>query len=249
MKRQIDLCLVWCGVPFIALFFTGLLLFADFVPPPSPALSAEQVTAIFEDRAVSIRTGMVICFVGSMFMLPLGAGIINQTRRIRATSGLAIAQMISLGAGVPIILFRLMIWWLAAFRPGERPAADVQFANDLACMIFIGGIVPYVAWAMLTGVAILCDTAHHPIFPRWAGYFSLFVALIQIPALALVFTHTGPFAWDGLMSWWIPLTDFFIWIVVMMALSIRAAKAQDDIETPGVAGVADPSSEPSPSRA
>jgi hypothetical protein len=60
----------------------------------------------------------------------------------------------------------------------------------------------------------------------------LCAALAQVPALALVYTHTGPFAWDGLMSWWIPLSDFFIWIVAMMALSIRAASAQDEPELP-----------------
>lgn len=226
VKRRIDLSLLWCGVPFIVLFFTGLLLFADFVPPPSPALSAEEVAAVFEDRAVSIRTGMLLCFVGSMFVLPLGAGIINQTRRIAVAPGLTILQVMSVAALVLILIFPIMLWWVAAFRPGERPAEDVQFANDLACVIFVGGLVPPVAWALSTGVAILCDTNSDPVFPRWAGYLSLFVALAQLPALALVYTHTGPFAWDGLMSWWIPLSDFFIWIAVMMALSIRAASGQ-----------------------
>jgi hypothetical protein len=93
-------------------------------------------------------------------------------------------------------------------------------------VIFVGGIVPPVVWALSTGVAILCDTGQEPIFPRWAGYLSLFAALAQVPALALVYTHTGPFAWDGLMSWWIPLSDFFVWIVAMMALSIRAVQGR-----------------------
>jgi len=226
MKRRIDLTLLWCGVPFIVLFFTGLLLFADFVPPPSPDLSAEQVAAIFAERETSIRTGMVLCFVGSMFMLPLGAGIINQTRRIAVAPGLTILQIMSAAALVLILIFPIMLWWVAAFRPDERPAEDVQFANDLACVIFVGGIVPPVVWALSTGVAILCDTGQEPIFPRWAGYLSLFAALAQVPALALVYTHTGPFAWDGLMSWWIPLSDFFVWIVAMMALSIRAVQGR-----------------------
>ncbi|MGB8390637.1 MAG: hypothetical protein WCE76_23335, partial [Mycobacterium sp.] len=74
--------------------------------------------------------------------------------------------------------------------------------------------------------AILSDVTPEPIFPRWSGYLSIFVALVQIPPVMLVFFKTGPFAWDGLISWWLPAIDFFGWIVVMMVLTATAARRQ-----------------------
>jgi len=37
-----------------------------------------------------------------------------------------------------------------------------------------------------------------------------------------VFFKHGPFAWNGVLAWWIPLTMFFIWFVVMTVLLLRA---------------------------
>jgi hypothetical protein len=44
----------------------------------------------------------------------------------------------------------------------------------------------------------------------------------------LVFFKTGPFAWDGLISWWVPAVDFFGWAVVMMVLTAKAARREGE---------------------
>lgn len=42
-----------------------------------------------------------------------------------------------------------------------------------------------------------------------------------------MFFTTGPFAWNGLMSWWVPATDFFTFFLVMCYLTVKALKAED----------------------
>jgi hypothetical protein len=103
---------------------------------------------------------------------------------------------------------------------------DIQLLNDLGWIMFIVGFVPFVAWAWSIGLAILTDYSKAPIYPRWAGYLCLFLGTVQIPPVMLVFFKTGPFAWDGLMSWWIPATDFFTFFLVMFVLTLRAIRAQ-----------------------
>ncbi len=79
----------------------------------------------------------------------------------------------------------------------------MQNANVVivAPVIFIVGFVPYVAWALAVGLAILSDMSSDPVFPRWSGYLSILVALVQIPPVALVLFKTGRLAWDCLYDW------------------------------------------------
>jgi hypothetical protein len=87
---------------------------------------------------------------------------------------------------------------------------------------------------MATGLAILCDTSTSPVFPRWSGYLGLLMGWIQVAASLLVYFKTGPFAWNGLVSWYIPLTDFFLWFVIMTVLTTKAINAdhRDLAESP-----------------
>ncbi|WP_370501071.1 hypothetical protein NWT09_12225 [Mycolicibacterium sp. jd] len=228
MNRKGDTWFAWAGVPFVALFVVGMVGFADFVPPPSPAASADEIAAIFRDNTNGIRSGMVLVFLATLVFFFYGAEIAHQTRRIAGASrALAYVQIATVSAAALIVDIPVMLWWVAAFRP-ERSPESIQLLNDIAWMIFIVGFVPYVAWAFAVGLAILSDVAPEPIFPRWAGYLSIFVGLAQIPPVMLVFFKTGPFAWDGLISWWVPAVDFFGWAVVMIVLTAKAARCEGE---------------------
>lgn len=229
--RRTDLVLAWSGVAFIVFFFIGLLVLAHLVPPPSPAKTALQIASIYRDHTGRTRAGLAFVFVGCIFFLTFGSAIASQTGRIKAASpALLYLQIASLGAAVLIIIFPVLIWLAAAFRPDTTPATTLRTLNDLGWLTFQVGFVPYVTWAFSVAGMILSDTGDAPLFPRWAGYLSILVALVQIPPIALVFVKTGPFAWNGLYSWWIVAIDFFTWIVVMIILTIRAARDGRDNE-------------------
>lgn len=233
VKRVTDLLFAWSGVVFVLFFFVGLLLLADFVPPPSPASSAEEIAALYRDRTDEIRIGAAFAFVGTMFFLTFGAGLARQTRRISGASpALAQLQTACVAAGVMVMIIPIICWWTAAFRPADRDPELILLLNDVSWMLFVVGFAPYVTWAAAVGIAILSDRDAQPLFPRWAGYLSVLVAMLQVPPLLLVFFKTGPFAWDGLISWWVPMFDFFIWIVVMIVLSIRAARTAERPSVP-----------------
>jgi hypothetical protein len=76
------------------------------------------------------------------------------------------------------------------------------------------------------GTAIFGDTREQPIFPRWAGYLNYWVAVLFLPGSVTVFFRDGPFAWDGIFTWYLPLTVFAIWIVTNSVLTVRAISAQ-----------------------
>lgn len=44
-------------------------------------------------------------------------------------------------------------------------------------------------------------------------------------AFAYMF-RTGPFAWNGLLAFWLAASAFFAWLITMMCLTLRAISAE-----------------------
>ncbi len=59
-------------------------------------------------------------------------------------------------------------------------------------------------------IAIFGDRHETPVFPRWLGYLSLWMAFIFIPG-ELIFFYDGPFAWNGLFLFWMAGVVFGMW--------------------------------------
>lgn len=227
MKRYIELACASGGMIFAVLFGIGFVGVAQFVPPLDPSNTAEQIAAIYRSDTNAIRTGLLICFFGCPFYLAFGAAIGAQTRRIRGIPRTLLQlQLAAFSASLILIIGPFMIWWAAAFRPDEQSVQITQALNDLGWISFLVGWVPFVTWYVTTGVAILCDTSASPVYPRWAGYVGVMMGLGQTSATFLIYFKTGPFAWDGLFSWWLPATWFFIWFVVMTVTTVQAINAQ-----------------------
>jgi hypothetical protein len=223
MKRFVELACAWGGVVFAVLFGIGFVGIAHFVPPLHPSDTAVQTAALFRENTNTIRTGLLVCYVGCAFFLAFGASISGQTRRIVGVpASLIHLQVAAFSSAVLLVAGPLMIWWTAAFRPTETAPETIQMLNDFAWICFLVGWVPFVTWYMATGAAILCDTSTTPVYPRWAGYLGIVLGLGQTSASFLIYFKTGPFAWNGIFSWWLPATEFFLWFVVVSALTIKA---------------------------
>jgi hypothetical protein len=71
---------------------------------------------------------------------------------------------------------------------------------------------------------MLMDKRENPIFPRWLGYFNLWAALIFTPGSFNVFFKDGPFAWNGVIAFYIPIT---IWAIATTVNTVYLTKAVD----------------------
>jgi MFS family permease len=222
--RQGQLACAWCGYGFAAFFLVGALLVAHWFPPLDPGDSALATATVYREQTSQIRIGLLIVFVGQVMFPFFGGAIAGQTRRIRqAAPALGYTQIASVGCASMAMVGPLATFFVTAYRP-ERAPEMTQLLNDISWIVFMVAFVPFVSWAVAIGFAILSDTTDTPIYPRWSGYLSIAVGLIQMPAGLLIFFKSGPFAWNGLFSFWIPAFDFFGWIIAMTALTIRAIK-------------------------
>jgi hypothetical protein len=219
----------WClssAMVAMVLFILGFVIIGGLVPPPSPNMDAQEVARFYAQDATRIRIGLAMTMVAGALTAPFVAAITVQMKRIEGpTSPLAYAQL-GLGMlGVLLISLPVMIIQAAAFRPDRDP--DITLAiHDIGWIMLVGTYCCVFVQCLVVGACILKDEREE-VWPRWLAYFNFWVALMFLPGSLLYFFKTGPFAWDGIFVWWIPLTVFFGWFVVMFVMTMKTLQRQE----------------------
>ena len=228
MNLRANRACVWCGVAFVAVFTVGFWGIAGFVPPPDPSAGTQEIAAMFRDDATSIRVGMLLTALAAILIIPWAAAVSTQLRRIEGPN--EVWASIQFGtAAIGALLFELLVFlWLVATFRGDRNPEIVQTLNDMGWITIVGLIWTAALEAIVIGLAILGDKREKPILPRWAGYVNLWCATLFLPGQVNVFFKDGPFAWNGLISWYLPLTVFCVWFVVNLYVVLRAIGEQEE---------------------
>jgi hypothetical protein len=130
-----------------------------------------------------------------------------------------------------------MVMIVASFRP-ERDPQLTQTLNDLAWIPFIMVFPPVMIQALSIAVAIL-NKPDQDVFPRWLAYFNVWCAVLFLPAVLIPFFKRGPFAWHGLLEFWLAAVVFFGWFAVMTVGLLGAIKRQGEAVGLSTSGVGD----------
>lgn len=227
MSRTTELLCAHSGLAFAGLLGTGAFLVAGWLPPVDPTLGAGDLAALFENDRSRIRIGTSILALGSIFWWSFAVAIGMQMKRIEGESHpLSMLQMLTSTGTALVVMMAAYLWLAIAFRP-EVPAATAQLLNDYAWLMFVGAYPPIVLQNIAVTAAILGrhqQPERRP-YPRWAGFFSLWCAILYLPGVLIPFFKTGPFAWNGLLAFWMVASVLFLWILVFWWLTVRAIKS------------------------
>ena len=215
-----------CGVVFIVLLGAGMLA-AGLVPPHSPSLSTDAVAELYRQHAGMIRLGMVLGLAGCAFIPPFVATLTMQMFRMQGVSRMPAYVQLAAGVSATLLLIiPLMLFAITAFRP-ERDPAITALAHDAAWLFFIAPFSLAFIQNASIALGILLDRSPTPVFPRWIAYFNFWTALLFLPGGLAFVLKTGPFAWNGILSFWVAASAFFAWFIVM-AIYLFKAIAQDE---------------------
>jgi len=227
MNARTQRVCAWCGPALAVLFFIGFGLIARFLPPPSPALSAAGIANFYRENSFQIRVGMTIAMWAGTLCTPWVIALGLQMKRIEGSwAPLAYIQM-AFGILLPMqFIVPFYFFVTGAYRP-ERSNEAIQELNDLGWLPFCGLIFTWIGQCIVVGIAILGDKNATPIFPRWAGYLSLWCGIVTMGSELDVFFTTGPLAWNGLISWWMLVLVFFVWILSMTYVTLQAIKTHE----------------------
>ncbi|MFJ9390490.1 hypothetical protein ACIRON_16820 [Nocardioides sp. NPDC101246] len=217
---------IWAGPVMGVLFVIGFVI-AGFFPPPSPDQTAAEVAAMIDRDRTAIRFGIVLCLASCGLLMPFMTAFTIQMRRIEGTrpilayTQLALATMATIEFVIPYV-FMLV----STYRADTDPEVT-RALFDISWFFFLGVICTFVLQLAIFGAAILMDRRETPIFPRWLGYTNLWLSLMFTPASTIVFFKDGPFAWNGVFVWWVPVTAFLVWFLPNFAMLLKAVDADD----------------------
>jgi hypothetical protein len=226
MNIRLERWCIYSGPAFVVMFGIGYWAIAHLVPPPSPLMTPVEVASFYSHRTNYLRLGLLVAIAGVPLQLPFVVAISRQLRRIEGKAATLSSIQLATGAlAVLILTFPFILMEAIAFRPERNPDVT-QGLNDVAWTAFLGVFFVAVLQNMAIVVGIFSDRRPEPIFPRWLGYFNIFVSLSFIPASLLFFMKSGPFAWPGIFVWWIPAILFFVWYLVMTYALLDALKRE-----------------------
>jgi hypothetical protein len=218
----------WGGPAALVVTLIGWLIAGMLPLPMGPSTSTGEVVSFFVDEPNRVMFGYVIASLGVVLMLPMLALI--SVHMLRMEGRYPVLTFTQLAAGATTILINMfpqMMFAIAAFR-GDRDTGDIVLLNDLAWLLLFTGIMPFMIQNIAIGVAVLTDRTS--VFPRWIGYLNLSVAFAFVPDVLAYFFKTGPFAWNGILVFWLALSAYGVFLVAM-CFAVRKANPQLHEET------------------
>ena len=210
-----ELILFWT-LPAVALIWiSAFFLFPGFLHPMSPTMSAEEVAGFYRDEVARIRYSMILFNWFGVGLVPVVVLLALQVRRMAHRTPILSYSLIACAGGPPaLFLIANMFWLLGAFRPDRAPDLTMLF-NDLAWITFSVMVSYLIAQCLLLALAIYWDRNDTPVFRPWVAHFNVATAVALMPAAFTALALDGPFAWDGLLSFWLKNIAIATWIIVM----------------------------------
>jgi hypothetical protein len=198
----------------------------------SPEASATEVADFYRENLSRVRYSMILFNWFCVALIPVLMLIVERMRGMAHRTPVLRYCVIGVAGAAPIVFLTSTVFWLiAAFRPDRSPDLTLLY-NDLAWITFTCGVPFLVALYLFLALAIAYDDQDEPVFPRWVAWWNVVAAVALVPAGFAGLTLSGPFAWDGLVSFWVRNTAIGLWIVVM-AVALRQAMAREQARDGG----------------
>lgn len=213
----------WAGPLFLVLLIVFWGLMGGNVPPFGSDVPAQIVADYLSDHALRVRIGMIVTVAAGPLYLVWGVAISWVMERIRPGDTI-LPRLQIWGAGFTTLVITIpgCIWATAAFRPDTLAPQTTLMLYDLGWMLFD------VQWSLTSlqilamAICFLQDRRSDPIVPRWAGWFTAWVGCM-LPILALIsLFKSGPFARNGLINYWFEFPVFFLFMIVVSVVILRA---------------------------
>lgn len=216
----------WCGPVLIVITLVSLIVVARLIPPPPADLSAQQVASLYAGHTLAIRFGLFISIGATALLIPFSAAIaVQMSRREGPLPIMALTQLAGGATGALILVVAFILMMAAAFDP-SRPIEITKALHDAGWLMLLVCYSPFCVQYVAIAIFGLQDTSNRPLFPRWVAYYNIWVAISFIPTGTVGFCMTGPFAWHGLIGFWIPIASYGAWFFIMFATLQAAARDQ-----------------------
>ena len=226
--RVLKFC-AWTGLVFCLMWLTGAGPVTGWVylPPPSAADTAAKTVADYTNHRSMVQIGCTMMIFSSIFYTTWGMTVSMLAKKIEGNYPILFyIQVVSLAACVVVVMLIGYFWGAASWRAGETTPAVTQALNDVGWLGVLYTGAPFATYQIALATATLSDKSARPVYPRWSAYLNLFVSFFMIEAAGILFFKVGPFSQNGLFVFYMPMSIFFVWIVVFTILAQRSINAE-----------------------
>ncbi|MBJ7328532.1 MAG: hypothetical protein JHC95_01475 [Solirubrobacteraceae bacterium] len=226
-RSYLDQWFCLCTYPVvISLLTLTMFLVGPFLPPISPSATPSEVAAIYlaDSSVIAIPIIVLVFTVG--VQVPLQGLVIDRMRQMPNRGKLlSWVYLVSYaGATLPSGGLLVAFFGCAVLRPDRDPAA-LQALNDLAFLGLIAVISGFLVQYAALALAIFLDRGR--IMPLWFGYVSVWATVSELLFVPGYLIPHGPFAWNGLLDFWLGLGLYGVWAVgLVLALRQTILKQQ-----------------------
>ncbi|MCV7058153.1 hypothetical protein [Mycolicibacterium gilvum] len=229
-KRDVRL-VTWFFPAWYAVFGVIICILARVTPPPRPDVTAADKVAFFASNGLTIQIGFAV-----LLILLGGAAVTNglvayQIMRMSVGSVFAYGYLGGMSVGaLPGFLLVGVCFLTATFR-ADRDPEMVSMLYDLGMLSYNGSLGCFTAAYLVLAVAILYDK--NEVFPKWFAYVSIWQIITEVIATQMFVFYSGPFAWNGSVSFWLAVVVFSIWLGALIVL-LRHACVREPADAPAV---------------
>lgn len=222
---------LWCNWVFVGLTAIGWLGIAHFWAPARADLGLDATKVWFsQTHRWGTIIGCTIFYIAAGLLTPgsIQFGLMLQKiegrRPVMSITTAVCGIFISL-----IVFFNCCAWIVAAYRP-ETGADVIQSWYDWAWFAFLLGWIYLAIEMAATGVVELMDDRDQPMIPRWLTWLTFAGAATLVFAAGPAFFKSGPFAYHGLLAFYLPVAIWGAYIALttwfmMKELNREAAAA------------------------
>ncbi|OLL96853.1 hypothetical protein Ae406Ps2_5436c [Pseudonocardia sp. Ae406_Ps2] len=203
----------WAGPLSILLVLVGWLS-AGFFPPPPPSLAGEELLRFWGTDTTLKQLSMVICVWGGVLYAPASLAVFVALRR-SGDLALNLGQACIGVLGTVFFSLNFVLLSLVPYRLENGDSGYSQLLHDVGFTMTFMPVAPFTVQYLLIAAIILRDRSGRLPYPRWVAYVNIWVALLLVPATFIPLFHSGPLAWNGMFSFWVPVAVFVGWFVVM----------------------------------
>ncbi|WP_202033185.1 hypothetical protein [Nocardioides sp. WS12] len=197
---------LWCNWIFVALTVVGWLGIAHFWAPAHADLSAEATKEWFtETHRTGVLVGCTIFYIGAGLLTPGSIAMGLMLSRIEGRLPLWSFTTAVSGVFISLIIFFNCCAWIVAAYRKEAGADVIQAWYDWAWFAFLLGWIYLTIEMVATAVVELMDKRATPMIPRWFSWLTLAGALSIFFAAGPAFFKSGPFAYHGLLAFYLPV--------------------------------------------
>jgi hypothetical protein len=226
-NSKLDQWLCYWSVPFFFNLF-GLVFvpLSWMMPPRSPDSALPQIVAFMQSQNLLIACVILTLSFG---LAPVSNAIyLIQIKRMSVSPAFRLTLMVGSMVGAIVgMLLPMFCFGLGAFRSGYDPAV-LALLYDFGYLAFIGSLGCFCVMWMAFGLAILLDDNN--ILPKWLGYYTVWQYASELVAAPVWIAQSGPFAWNGLMTFWFAMLIYVPWQFIVYLCIYRAIRDQPESE-------------------